>query len=395
MPAPTEKSCELCGATASLSHCSRCKSVSYCCKEHQRADWAPRHKGECAALAVWERSIPSIQSALPPLTPIFPFLNGPVYFDCVFWTGGLAPSDALASRFRAALQRAWAEAGAGAAPSAAQQGVELAVLSEPALLRDVAGQVAIPPSPLMWCTAMRRVATPLPPSAALALLALSRRLSALHPSSPGSGAPQDCAVPEVPPAMGAAAQELLLALLNRPAKASCYVLCVGQAQAQDAVLIAAQGQLDEGKLRTAQCTLMKQPPAECMAVSRLLCFSCGASPFAVGVQLSACSGCRRVAYCSQACAAGDWYEHFRECSLQRERVVHQGSGQSAVRPSAFTHPMRFAVERDPAVKPLSYSSPVSLQQPPQGVWAPPGLARAALRPSHAQEGLVITPFWVE
>ena len=330
--------------------------------------------------------------ALPALTPISPFVNGPSYIEGVHWTGGLAPSESLGSRFRAALQRAWAGAGAGAAPSAAQQGVELAVLSVPAMLVAMTGQVAIPPAPLFWCPAMRRVATPLPVSAALALLGLSRRLSAL-PLTLGP-TPLDCAVPEVPLAMGAAAQELLLALLNRPAKGSCYVLCVGEAQAQDAVLIAAQGQLDEGKLHTAQCSLMKAPPAECMAVSRLLCFACGASPLAVGVQLSACSGCRSVAYCSQACAAADWYEHFRECSLQRARVVHQGSGQCAVRVSAFTHPTRFAVERDPAVKALSYSSPVSLQPPPQGVWAPRSLARAALRPTLAQVGLVLTPFWV-
>ena len=345
----------------------------------------------CWALSIWERSLASITDSLPARTPIFSFVNGPIYVEGVHWTGGLVPSDTLAARFRAALQRAWAAAGAGAAPSAAQQGVELEVLSVPAMLQAMTGEVAIPPSPLMWCTAMRRIATPLPTVAAQALLRLSQRLAALDPSQ--QHAPLDCALPEVPLAMGAAAQELLLCLLNRPAQASCYVLCVGRAQAQDAVLIVAQGRLDEAKLHTALHTLMKQPPQECMAVSRLLCFTCGASPLAAGVQLSACSGCRSVAYCSQGCAAVDWYEHFRECSLQRPQVVHQASGQSAVHVSAFRHPMREAVERDAAAKAQSICSPVSLQQPPQGVWAPPSLGRAAIRPTCAVDGLVVTRFW--
>jgi len=38
--------CRVCTKTTELQRCSRCKSATYCSKEHQAADW-PRHKREC------------------------------------------------------------------------------------------------------------------------------------------------------------------------------------------------------------------------------------------------------------------------------------------------------------------------------------------------------------
>lgn len=43
--------CVICGATNKLLRCSRCKTVVYCNKEHQRLDWK-RHKEFCAASSV-------------------------------------------------------------------------------------------------------------------------------------------------------------------------------------------------------------------------------------------------------------------------------------------------------------------------------------------------------
>jgi hypothetical protein len=48
------KSCEMAGCGAKEAHvshfgkCSACKAVSYCCREHQQADW-PAHKAACKA----------------------------------------------------------------------------------------------------------------------------------------------------------------------------------------------------------------------------------------------------------------------------------------------------------------------------------------------------------
>ena len=48
------KACAGCGVeedVAKLSTCARCKSVHYCCKQHQKAHWRSTHKTECEALA--------------------------------------------------------------------------------------------------------------------------------------------------------------------------------------------------------------------------------------------------------------------------------------------------------------------------------------------------------
>lgn len=39
-------SCEICGISENLQRCGQCKSVYYCCKEHQRQDWK-KHKIQC------------------------------------------------------------------------------------------------------------------------------------------------------------------------------------------------------------------------------------------------------------------------------------------------------------------------------------------------------------
>lgn len=62
--------CAVCGTSDSkLFRCSQCKSVCYCCKEHQRQDWKKGHKALCAlyqgdidtdnAIAGTSRTIPA------------------------------------------------------------------------------------------------------------------------------------------------------------------------------------------------------------------------------------------------------------------------------------------------------------------------------------------------
>lgn len=38
--------CQICGVKSS-SHCAKCKSVYYCCKQHQLIDWKSGHKTKC------------------------------------------------------------------------------------------------------------------------------------------------------------------------------------------------------------------------------------------------------------------------------------------------------------------------------------------------------------
>lgn len=42
-------SCVVCGKSENLSKCSRCRSVLYCCREHQKLDWETHH-GICMKL---------------------------------------------------------------------------------------------------------------------------------------------------------------------------------------------------------------------------------------------------------------------------------------------------------------------------------------------------------
>ena len=369
-------------------------SKSYCSVEHQRSDWRASHKAECARLAVWERPLASLMATLPARTPISPFLNGAMHIERVYWTGGIKAGEALGARFRAALQRAWAALGAGA-PSAAQRDCELSVLSTPlVLLTEPAASATalLKPCVPLWSTAMRSIVTPLHAPAARAVLLLCERLAAL-PLSHGT-TPVHCAVPEVPLAMGECATELLFCALNKPAGSSCYVFCAAAAEgAADEVLVAAVGRLDEAKLGRATSCFMKSPPSERMAVSQLICFFCGANPVAAGVQLSACDGCKRVAYCGDMCALMDWSEHSKECSLPCAKVVHQPTGITAVSARALSCVRRGEVELNPAIKPSSCKSQITVAPPPQGVWAPASLSRLALRPNQTEDFSAITPFW--
>lgn len=43
--------CNVCGMKAP-SHCSKCKKVYYCCRQHQVTDWHGEHKEICANLKV-------------------------------------------------------------------------------------------------------------------------------------------------------------------------------------------------------------------------------------------------------------------------------------------------------------------------------------------------------
>lgn len=44
--------------------CAACKSIAYCSDACQRADWKPRHKAECKALAAWRAALEATRSAL-------------------------------------------------------------------------------------------------------------------------------------------------------------------------------------------------------------------------------------------------------------------------------------------------------------------------------------------
>jgi hypothetical protein len=386
--------CAVCGTTKNVACCQGCKSKSYCSVEHQRSDWRACHKQECSRLAVWERPLASLIAALPARTPISPFLNGASYIEHVYWTGGMTASEALGARFCAALQRAWATLGAGA-PSAAQRDCELSVLSAPFVLLAEAGasaKVQFKPCVPQWSTAMRSIVTPLPAPAARAVLQLCERLAAL-PHSHGA-TPVHCAVPEVPLDMGECATDLLSCVLNKPAGSSCYVFCAAaEGEAGDEVLVAAVGRLDEAKLDLAIRSVIKSPPSERMAPSQLICFFCGANPVAAGVQLSACDGCKLVAYCGDKCATMDWCEHSKECSLPCAKVVHQPTGTTAVCARALSNPRRGQVEMEPAIKPRCCMSPVTVAPPPQGVWAPARLSRLILRPNTTEDFSACTPFW--
>lgn len=46
------KLCELCGVNAP-SHCSKCKKVYYCSRNHQIMDWKKDHKERCPQLQVF------------------------------------------------------------------------------------------------------------------------------------------------------------------------------------------------------------------------------------------------------------------------------------------------------------------------------------------------------
>ena len=44
-----DRQCALCCISNNLMRCSKCKSIRYCCREHQILDW-PQHKLECKGL---------------------------------------------------------------------------------------------------------------------------------------------------------------------------------------------------------------------------------------------------------------------------------------------------------------------------------------------------------
>lgn len=46
---PATPQCAVCEATKGLSHCASCKVESYCCREHQKSEWAS-HKSSCNAI---------------------------------------------------------------------------------------------------------------------------------------------------------------------------------------------------------------------------------------------------------------------------------------------------------------------------------------------------------
>lgn len=54
MPAATagdsEPACAVCASTEALKCCGRCRTVFYCCVEHQKADWKA-HKAFCRFVA--------------------------------------------------------------------------------------------------------------------------------------------------------------------------------------------------------------------------------------------------------------------------------------------------------------------------------------------------------
>ena len=43
------RKCIICMSEENLHLCSKCRSVNYCCKEHQKQDW-PYHKTICKAV---------------------------------------------------------------------------------------------------------------------------------------------------------------------------------------------------------------------------------------------------------------------------------------------------------------------------------------------------------
>ncbi|KDQ59689.1 hypothetical protein JAAARDRAFT_175173 [Jaapia argillacea MUCL 33604] len=45
-----ERPCGVCESTKNIKQCARCKSISYCSKEHQLLDW-PTHKKQCQRIA--------------------------------------------------------------------------------------------------------------------------------------------------------------------------------------------------------------------------------------------------------------------------------------------------------------------------------------------------------
>jgi len=106
---------------------------------------------------------------------------------------------------------------------------------------------------------------------------------------------------------------LLQFLLNVPERCNAWVFSPAQ---RTAALVVADLRLDVEVFQRAMLTIIERPTEEQKVKSRQVCFWCGTPPIACDTKLYECGRCRRVAYCSAACAAADWQAvHSGECCV--------------------------------------------------------------------------------
>lgn len=109
---------------------------------------------------------------------------------------------------------------------------------------------------------------------------------------------------------------LLQFVLNVPDRCNAWVFC---AATRTALLVCSDLDLDVIVFQRAMLTVVERPTEEQKVKSRQVCFWCGAPPIARDTKLYDCGRCRRVAYCSENCAAADWQSaHFLECCVSAE-----------------------------------------------------------------------------